>query len=147
MLLLIIQKYPSYNENNENLNQLVGLFKQDSLKVLCEAGKVNPIWCQYKQLLELNSAKEQLRKMVTKRSASSTKCWPGLTRPCKGFVSTRLARAAVSESEDVANNDEQKREAAMKCRPGMANCRGKGKREFEIKPKTNDCPQGWLFCL
>ena len=163
------------------MDQLVGVLKTNSLKALCEAGKIASNWCRYKELLELNAAYVQQQKSVKRKSA----CWPGLPWPCD----KRLSRAVHSGNEfdydpkkvndinaynnvfknskdydipydtdsvsdvnadeyDESSDDDDKR--ALKCRPGLANCRGrkKGKRTLEkAPPKTKDCPQGWMYCL
>lgn len=92
-------------------------------------------------------------------------CWPGLPWPCdkKRLVPAARSARAVVENDEVpadypeapADNDDDEEKRAMKCRPGMVNCRGKkkGKRTLSppavMKPQTTggDCPQGWLFCL
>jgi hypothetical protein len=140
---------------------------------LCESKKVNPIWCQYKQLLELNTAYKLQEKLVRKKSSGSL-CWPGLPLSCKGLVSARNARAAENDyepdnefsdndsnyetsydtdnvTENNADNDNGEEKRAMKCRPGMVNCRGKGKRTVITTAKQRQnrgklCPQGWMFC-
>ena len=153
----------------------MALLKTDTLKALCESEKVNLVWCQYKQLLELNSAYEEHQKLVQKKR-SARLCWPGLPLPCKGLVPARISRAVenegnaetdngyesehhvASEIDNVdlteneyntdldydANLDEEKR--AVKCRPGMVNCRKTGKRTLATGTPKH-CPQGWMFCL
>ena len=159
----------------------MAILKTNGFKSACEAGKVARTWCQYKELLELNTAYLQQLKSVKKKSA----CWPGLPWPCD----KRLARAVHNDEEfdyESANNvgadnvyekfsegkdfdaaydttedsdadsygemenDDDKR--ALKCRPGMINCRGRkkknGKRTIvKAPPKAKDCPQGWMYCL
>ena len=172
------------------MDQLASLIDSEALKALCESGKANAVWCQYKQLLELNGAYEQHQKSVQKKSAGDL-CLPGLPLSCRGFLPSRVDRAAekeaISENDryptendddfetgshetgshdgvvDSARaidsgmgtkleyeNDSEDAKRAMKCRPGMINCRRrrkKGKRTLAASSTPKHCPQGWMFCV
>ena len=157
----------------------MALLKSDTIKDLCESEKVNPVWCQYKQLLESNAAHEPREKLLKKKRSSSM-CWPGLPYPCQGLVPARLSRAVKTEddfgresefrvdankfesgyqyesdvdSEDNGENEEEGVKRAMRCRPGLVNCRDRkktDKRTLEVGlegAKKPHCPQGWMYCL
>ncbi|XP_028405883.1 uncharacterized protein LOC114528446 [Dendronephthya gigantea] len=159
------QVSPSYNEE---LDQLASLLRKETLKAYCESEKANTVWCQYKQLLELNSVYEQQRQKSVKKKSAGSMCWPGLPWPCdkKRLVpAARSVRAAENDvnddnevvtanPDDPTGNDDDEEKRAMKCRPGMVNCRGKKKGKRTLSPPAvmntqvkGDCPQGWLFCL
>ena len=138
------QNRPSYNENVDELDSLI---KTDTLKALCESGKVNAVWCQYKQLLDLNSAYEQHQKSVQKKSAGIM-CWPGLPLSCKGLLPSRLARAA--EKEEVFDNrfatEHNNGYEAEKHNGGIDNARSGMDTDIEYEGDSDDDKRGMMKC-